>query len=86
MFPNELAKKTIPYLASISGYAANTDGTLAATLENMDKTGVDISVLCSIATNARQTENVNKFALSVDMVYFCMMKRVHRAHKHQKKK
>jgi len=31
-------------------------------------------------------KNVNKFALSVDMVYFCMMKRVHRAHKHQKKK
>ncbi len=63
MFPDELAEKTIPYLSKISGFKNHTDGTLKGTIEKMNSCGVDKSVVCNIATNARQTENVNNFAI-----------------------
>jgi len=66
MFPDALAAKTIPYLSEISGFKNQTDGTLKETIENMDKTGVDKSVVCNIATNPKQTENVNNFAIEIN--------------------
>lgn len=66
LFPDALAKKTIPYLADKSGFINQTDGTVSGTLENMKKSGVAKSVILNIATNARQTGNVNDFAIEVD--------------------
>lgn len=66
MFPDVLAKKAIPRLAEISGFKNLTDGTLSGTLESMKQNNVDVSVVCNIATNAHQTESVNKFAIEID--------------------
>lgn len=66
MFPDFLAAKTIPYLAEISKFPNHTDGTLKGTVESMDKYGIDKSVVCNIATNAKQTENVNNFAIEIN--------------------
>lgn len=65
MFPDSLAAKTIPYLSKLSGFDSQTDGTLNGTLESMRENGIDLSVVCHIATNAKQTDNVNKFAIEI---------------------
>ena len=66
MFPDKLAKKTIPMLSEISGFKNQTDGTLSGTLASMNENGVDMSVVCNIATNPHQTENVNNFAIEIN--------------------
>lgn len=66
MFPDSLAEKTIQHLSQTSDFPNQTNGTMQGTIENMEKSGVDLSVVCNIATNAKQTENVNKFAVEID--------------------
>ena len=56
MFPEALAKKTLPKLAHISGRDGQdapyfTDGTLPGTLRRLDEWGVDRGVTLLIATS-----------------------------------
>ena len=62
-FPDELAKKAMPKLESTSGVHPCTDGTVSGLLRRMDEDGIDFSVVCNIATNDKQTVNVNNFAI-----------------------
>ena len=66
MFPDKLAEKTISHLSELSGYKPYSNATESGNVAVMDKHGIDISVVCNIATNAKQTENVNKFAVHVN--------------------
>ncbi len=66
LFPDKLAEKTIAHLSEISGYAPNSDATVIGNMKVMDKCKIDKSVVCNIATNVKQTENVNRFAIEVD--------------------
>lgn len=66
-FPEVLAPRAIAQLtinASASGYVPLTNGTIHGLIESMDRAGVDRSVVCNIATNARQMTKVNDFAIS----------------------
>jgi predicted TIM-barrel fold metal-dependent hydrolase len=66
-FPDILAPRAIAQLtinAASSGYVPLTDGTVGGLIASMDRAGITRSVVCNIATNARQMTKVNDFALS----------------------
>lgn len=65
-FPDALAPRAMAQLtanAAVCGYVPHTDGTALGLIASMDAAGVDRSVVCNIATNARQMHKVNEFAL-----------------------
>lgn len=67
IFPERLANKAIKVLAETSGnMLAYSTGIKEDLVKAMDEAGVDISVVLSIATNEKQTKNVNDFAISVN--------------------
>lgn len=66
-FPDALAPRAIAQLtinAAASGYMPLTDGTVNGLIASMDTAGITRSVVCNIATNARQMTKVNDFAIS----------------------
>ena len=66
-FPEKIANSAISKLAYASGgLIPQTDGTAASLKAEMDKDGVDIAVIQSIATNPTQQHNVNSFAIELN--------------------
>ena len=66
VFPDALAPRAIAQLtvnAAASGYIPLTDGTVKGLYESMDRSNIQKSVVCNIATNPRQMKNVNDFAI-----------------------
>lgn len=53
-FPDSLARTTIPALEKKGNVRAAGDGTVNNLLNSMDESGIDTSVLCSIATRPAQ--------------------------------
>lgn len=64
-FPDELAVRAVPSLASVARIPARLDGTLADIRASMKKAGVDKSVVQSIATKPSQTEKVNDWSAEI---------------------
>ncbi len=63
-FPDKIAQKALSTLGGRISLTPLTDGTVDGLIENMEKEAVaDISVICNIATNAKQNVNVNNFAI-----------------------
>ena len=66
-FPDRIAQRAVSGLSQgCGGMVPQTDGTLNSLKEQMDKDGVDISVVLSIATNPKQQTNVNNFAMEIN--------------------
>lgn len=66
-FPQKIASRAVDTLAHTSGgLIPQTDGTLEGLKAEMQKDGIDISVIQSIATNPNQQHNVNNFAAEVN--------------------
>ena len=66
-FPEKLAGRTMAALSHASGgMVPQTAGTMASLIGEMDRDGVDISVVLSIATNPKQQTNVNSFAVEMN--------------------
>lgn len=68
-FPDKIAGNAIRELAgkvAHTGLKPRFDGTADGLIFNMQKNGVDKSVVLCIATNAKQTKNVNDFAMSIN--------------------
>ena len=66
-FPERIAARAVSGLGHASGgMVPQTDGTLDSLKAEMDKDGVDISVVLSIATNPKQQANVNNFAMEIN--------------------
>ena len=62
-FPHKIAERAIEKLSLASGgLKPHTNGTLEGLKTSMSKSGVDISVILNIATNAKQQQSVNDFA------------------------
>ncbi len=57
-FPDEIATKAVPMLASKANIKPASDGTLSGLQSSMDKAGIDISVICSIATKPSQFDKI----------------------------
>ncbi len=66
-FPERIAARAVAKLACDSGgLDPQTDGTVQSLKQQMALDGVDISVVHSIATNARQQKKVNDFAMEIN--------------------
>ncbi len=66
-FPERIASRAMSSLSHGSGgLVPQTEGTLSSLLAEMDRDGVDISVVQSIATNPRQQQSVNTFAIEMN--------------------
>ena len=62
-FPDSLAPRALAALEEHSGdYKPLLDGTLSDLLRSMDAAGVDVSVVCSIATNPRQVDPIIRWS------------------------
>jgi predicted TIM-barrel fold metal-dependent hydrolase len=57
-FPDPVAAVAIPALEKEGNIKAYLDGTVAALLASMDRSGIDQSVLCSIATRPEQFTSI----------------------------
>lgn len=66
-FPERIAERAIGKLAhDAGGLVPQTNGTFSSLKVEMEKDGVDISVVHSIATSPKQQTNVNNFAMEMD--------------------
>mgnify|MGYP001317792410 CR=1 FL=1 len=57
-FPDELAGRAMAHLEKQGDIKGLTDGTVAGLLRSMDEAGVEISVVCSIATKPSQFQPI----------------------------
>lgn len=64
-FPDRISERAMDSLSANSGLIPYTDGTADGLKSLMKQDGVDVSVVLSIATNAKQQESVNNFAASI---------------------
>lgn len=64
-FADELAQRAVEVLAGVGGIPARSDGTVSGIRASMKKSGVDKSVLLSIATKPQQTTKINQWAASI---------------------
>lgn len=62
IFPDKIAADVVENLSCKSRSQYFTDGTLAALVKSMARTGVNLSVVLPVATNTHQVEKVNDFA------------------------
>ncbi|MBQ2853921.1 MAG: amidohydrolase [Oscillospiraceae bacterium] len=66
-FPPKIASRAVASLSHGSGgMIPRTDGTADSLLSEMQRDGVDLSVVLSIATNPRQQHNVNDYAMEMN--------------------
>ena len=67
-FPDTLAKRALGVLMDDGHgiYQPCTDGTISGLISRMDDFGVDVSVIQPIVTKPSQTENLNRWAKSVE--------------------
>ena len=65
-FPDALAPKALGWLSESAGFKPTTDGTVRGSIEKLKASGVDMGVVCSIATNAHQLPKVNGFAIDIN--------------------
>lgn len=67
-FPNSIAERAIKGLVKSSNnkFPPCSDGTLSGLIANMDKFGVDISVVQPVITKASQLKSLNEWAKSIE--------------------
>ena len=67
-FPDTLAQRAIASLVKACGrqYEPCSDGTLSGLISNMDKFGVDISVVQPVITKPSQLETLNRWAKDIE--------------------
>ena len=58
IFPDRIAARAVAGLARAGGIKAHTAGTAAALLGSMDRSGIEASVACMIATRPEQTASI----------------------------
>ncbi|MEW5814482.1 MAG: amidohydrolase family protein [Spirochaetota bacterium] len=64
-FPDTLAEKVIPMLEQKGSIKASLDGKISSLLTSMDRAGIAISIVSSIATRVSQFEPILNWSLSI---------------------
>lgn len=64
-FPDDLAARAMSYLEKEGGIRARLDGTISSLLGSMDKSGIQKSIVCSIATKPSQFETILKWSKNI---------------------
>ena len=65
VFPDHVAARAIPSLAEGAGVEPTYDGTLSGLLSEMDRAGIEASVIQPVATKPEQVAGVNDWAASI---------------------
>ena len=66
IFPDKVAAKAIPHLASIIKQLPSMDGTLDGLRASMEQSGVDVSVVLPVVTAPHQFDSILRFASAVN--------------------
>ncbi len=66
IFPDRIAEKAIPRLASVIGLTPGMNGTLSGLKASMESSGVDISVVLPVVTDPHQFDSILRFALQIN--------------------
>jgi hypothetical protein len=64
-FPDEIAQRAIAKLQANSEWKAVSEGAVSALVKSMDAAGIEISVLCTIATKPDQVEGILKWCRQI---------------------
>ena len=64
-FPDDLAGRAISQLESLAQWQAALDGRVGSLLASMDAAGIDVSVVCPIATKPEQTEGILRWCAEI---------------------
>lgn len=64
-FPDKLAERAVPKLEAAADWKARLDGRISSLLASMDQAGVDVSVVCPIATKPDQVEGILQWCLQI---------------------
>jgi predicted TIM-barrel fold metal-dependent hydrolase len=64
-FPDAIARKAIPTLEREGNIKAYLNGTVSALLDSMDRSGIERSVLCSIATRPEQFSPILEWSKTI---------------------
>lgn len=78
-FPDDLARRAVPLLAREAGIPAFRDGTVADLLRSMDRSGIERSVICSIATKPAQFRKIMDWSGKVRSPRLVLFPSVHPA-------
>lgn len=65
VFPDAVAEHAIPYLEEEGNIQANLDGRVSSLNDSMDRSGIDISVVVSIATKPAQFRAILEWSKSI---------------------
>ena len=66
IFPDKVAAKAIPNLASVIHLEPSMNGTIDDLRDSMEKSGIDLSVVLPIVTSPHQYESILRFAVHVN--------------------
>jgi uncharacterized protein len=64
-FPDAVAERAIPFLEEEGQIRANLDGTVASLIASMDRAGIKVSVVASIATKPTQFASILSWSKSI---------------------
>ena len=68
-FPDKMAASVIDKLSHASRTVAFSDGTVDGLISNMNTSGINLSVVLPVATNAHQVEHVNNSSAKLNEIY-----------------
>lgn len=77
IFPDELAAKAMATLGASIDVKPHLDGTAAELVRSMDRAGIDMSVVCPVATKPGQVRRANEWACSLDTERFIAFGTLH---------
>lgn len=76
-FPDALADRAITYLEQEANCKAFHNGRAAALLDSMDRAGIDLAVVCSIATKPSQFEPIRQWSRQMASTRLAMLPSIH---------
>lgn len=66
IFPDKVAQKAIPRLASVIQLSPSMDGTLSGLKGSMENSGVNLSVVLPVVTDPHQFDSILRFAVQIN--------------------
>lgn len=65
IYPDHVAEKTLKAVRERAGIRSYGDGKLKGLKQSMGRAGIDLSVVCSVATKAEQVEGIHQWLLGI---------------------
>ena len=65
IYPDHMAERTVAAVRERAGIRSYTDGTLEGLLCSMETAGIDLSVVCSVASRPEQVDSIHEWLLGL---------------------